>query len=60
MSSLIEESKKERAKLNDSIRSEVKKAVSELGVPQKKDLSSLESRINSLEKKILKALKEER
>ena len=60
VSSLIEESKKERSKLNDNIRSEVKKAVSELGVPQKKDLSSLESRMNSLEKKILKALKEER
>lgn len=57
---LISESKKEREKLNKNIKKEVAKVLGELGVPTKKELSALQSRINSLEKEILKELKEKR
>ncbi len=57
---LLGESKKEREKLNKSIKKEVTKALGELGIPTKKDLAALQGRINSLEKEVLKELKEKR
>jgi polyhydroxyalkanoate synthesis regulator phasin len=57
---LITESKKERLNLNRNVKKEVKKAIADLGVPTKKDISRLESRINSLEKEILKEIKQNR
>ncbi len=60
ISKLIDDSKKERMELNKNIKEQVKKGLEELGVPTKKDLSTLEKRIISLEKEILKELKEKR
>lgn len=57
---LLEASKKERDKLNKNIKKQVIGALDELGVPTKKELSALQARINSLEKEILKELKEKR
>lgn len=57
---LVKESKKEIDRQNQKVKKEVKKTLADLGVPTKKDISSLEARINKLENDILKELKEER